>query len=69
MADYRLYFMDAQDHIQDAVELDCADDREAVRKSQTLLDGREVELWRRARVVMRFPASNAPRSPMPEAGR
>jgi hypothetical protein len=60
MAGYRLYFMDEQDHIAQAIELECEDDLKAIRAAEQHLDGREVELWRRARVVMRFPSTHRP---------
>jgi hypothetical protein len=63
MAGYRLYFMDKQDHITEAVELECEDDSHAIRHAEPYLDGREVELWRRARVVMRFPATDRAGNP------
>jgi hypothetical protein len=63
MAGYRLYFMDKQDHITEAVELECEDDSHAIRQAEPYLDGREVELWRRARVVMRFPATDRAGNP------
>jgi hypothetical protein len=54
MAGYRLYFMDRDDHIKDAVELDCVDDDDAVRQAEDYRERGRMELWRRARVVMKF---------------
>jgi len=54
MGDYRLYFLDAQGPIHRAVELQCDDDEDAVRRSAGHADGRAMELWQRARVVRRF---------------
>ncbi|HEY1749894.1 MAG TPA: hypothetical protein VGG29_01435 [Caulobacteraceae bacterium] len=57
MPDYRLYFLDADDHIRHVVELECTDDRQAMDVVEEHVDGRTMELWRRARLVHRFPAS------------
>jgi len=56
MAGYRLYFMDRAGHIRDAVDLECIDDEDAIRKVADHADGHSMELWRRARRVMEFPA-------------
>jgi hypothetical protein len=59
MAGYRLYFVDDRDHIRDAVDLDGVDDADAIVKAEEHADGRGMELWRRARVVMRFAANGS----------
>jgi len=56
MAGYRLYFMDRAGHIRDAVDLECVDDDDAIRTAGGRADGRSMELWRRTRQVMVFPA-------------
>jgi hypothetical protein len=58
--DYRLYFIDAKGHIKDAVELEGVDDADAIQKAEIHSDGREMELWRRTRVVMKFSAQDLP---------
>ena len=63
MLDYRLYFLDDAGHIQGVVELDCADDAEAVQVAQTYADGRAMELWRRARWIRRFTGREPPLQP------
>ena len=55
--DYRLYFFEGP-HIVHAVELDCADDADAVEVVAKHADGRAMELWRRARLVKQFPAED-----------
>jgi hypothetical protein len=56
---YRLYFLDAARHIRDVMELECEDDAQAIEAAEQLHDGRAMELWRRARIVKSFPASEA----------
>jgi hypothetical protein len=52
MSDYRLYFLDKNDHIQRAVEILCDGDRTAVRLAEERAAGHErFELWQRARKV------------------
>lgn len=54
MADYRLYFLDAANHIRRAVEFHCEDDAAATLRAHTEADGRCMELWSRSRFVRRF---------------
>jgi hypothetical protein len=53
MLDYRLYFLDGDGHIRGVVELDCANDAEAIERAETYGDG-SMELWRRDRWIRRF---------------
>lgn len=53
MAYYRLYFLDGRSHIRHAVELECESDDTAVEIARAHADGREMELWNRARLVWR----------------
>ena len=55
--DYRLFFKDSEDHIRDVIEMVCADDEMAIRKAESLSDGREMELWRLAVHLKTFPRS------------
>jgi hypothetical protein len=51
---YRLYFLDGQGHIRNALEMECESDAEAMRAAQ-LQDVRvSRELWSLARFVARF---------------
>lgn len=59
MADYRLYFLDATGHIRKAVELECADENEAINLAEDHRQARHhdhaMELWQRARLIRHFP--------------
>ncbi len=63
MAHYRLYILDDADHIRSALDLDCADDAEAVGAAQAHKNGHAVELWKGARRVLRVEASEPQRTP------
>jgi hypothetical protein len=64
MADYRLYFMDEQGHIRRALEFVCDDDAEAIQRAEQHVDGLDLELWQRDRVVAKLPGQpKQPTSP------
>ena len=48
-----------------AVEVDCQSDEEAVAKAQTLLNGQDIEIWSRTRLVTRLRFADASASPGP----
>jgi hypothetical protein len=54
MPDYRVYIIGSDGHFFDSVQLECADDTEAKKLAQQLVDGHDVELWQRARKIFRF---------------
>jgi hypothetical protein len=54
MLGYRAYILDKDGRIAKTVELVCEDDHVAIEKAEQLVDGRDVELWERARRVARF---------------
>jgi hypothetical protein len=58
MAEYRLYYLDVQDHIMAAENFEVADDREAIACAQDLccrnVSCHGVELWQGARLVHSF---------------
>lgn len=54
MVDYRLYFMDANNHIRRRVDLDCRDDAHAIEVVGEHAPHGRVELWQRDRLVKRF---------------
>ena len=56
MLSYRLYFLDREDRITSAVELECASDDDALRAVGTHVDGRPMELWQQGRKVCKFAA-------------
>jgi hypothetical protein len=61
MQDYRAYFVGPDGHVQNRVDLRCADDVEAIRLAKQLFDGRDVELWQLDRKIGTF-------SEMPNSG-
>jgi hypothetical protein len=54
MQDYRAYIMGADGHVQNRVDLQCADDAEAIKRAKQLVDGRDIELWQLDRHVQTF---------------
>jgi hypothetical protein len=54
MPHYRLYFLQVTGGINEAVDLDCATDTEAIDRARDLSKGREVELWQGIRLVKRI---------------
>ena len=60
MALYRVYKVDADDHIADAENLECANDDEARAKALQLKgDYPVVEVWEGARLVARIATGEA----------
>ncbi len=45
---YRLYFLDIANHIRRALDLECADDQEAIGIAKNGHPERPLELWRGA---------------------
>jgi hypothetical protein len=54
MPEYRVYIVDSDDHFHSSVSLECADDTEAMKQAEQLVDGHDVELWQRDRKITRF---------------
>ena len=54
MQDYRAYIMGPDGHVQNRVDLQCADDAEAIKLAKQLVDGRDIELWQLDRHVQTF---------------
>ena len=54
MPEYRVYVIGSDGHFRSSLELECADDDEAMEQAKMLVDGHDVELWQRARKVARF---------------
>ena len=54
--DYRLYFLDRNDHIQSAIDLESADDDQALRLAHHQAEGAAMELWQGARKVATIPS-------------
>ena len=57
MADYRIFFLDSDGHVRNAVEMDCENDEAAVAFAQEKFDGRCMELWQLGRMVSRLEAT------------
>jgi hypothetical protein len=53
--DYRLYFLE-DGRIRHVVPLECESDEHAIQVVEEHRDGRDMELWQRARMVREFPA-------------
>jgi hypothetical protein len=54
MTDYRVYVVGNDGHFVRAVQLDCPDDNAAIESAKQFVDGLDVELWQRDRLVARF---------------
>jgi hypothetical protein len=54
MPEYRVYIVGSDGHFQSAQALECADDDEAARQAERLVDGHDVELWQRDRKIATF---------------
>jgi hypothetical protein len=52
--EYRAYTVGSDGHFVDFAALVCADDAEAIDKAKRLVDGHDVELWNRGRLVIRL---------------
>jgi len=53
----RIGVQDETDGHVTAPVIECVDDQETIGKAAQLVDGRAVELWERARFIMRFPSN------------
>jgi hypothetical protein len=55
MPHYRLYTIGADGHIEGPpAEIDCPDDPAAVQEANKVLDGQAIEVWQKARLVIRL---------------
>jgi hypothetical protein len=55
MAQYRIYTLTADEHIQTPPEIiECPDDEAAIRRAQYLLDGHAIEVWQMKRMIIRL---------------
>jgi hypothetical protein len=54
MPEYRVYIVGSDGHFYNSVPLECADDTEAMKHAEQLVDGHDVELWQRDRKIARF---------------
>jgi hypothetical protein len=54
--EYRVFFLEAETYITQPPHIvECADDQEAIQKARQFMDGRDIELWEKARFIARFP--------------
>jgi hypothetical protein len=67
MVGYRCYILDAEDHILQAHDVECADDAHAQSAAQHLLTQdpyhQAVEVWERARRITKLARGGRPVSP------
>ena len=52
MPDYRAFIVSPDGHFDRFVPIDCADDDAAIEQARQLVDGHDVELWHRDRLVV-----------------
>jgi hypothetical protein len=55
MQEYRAYLKGPDGHIQRRIDLLCVDDTEAKERAQQLVNGQDIELWQRDRMIATFP--------------
>jgi len=56
---YRVYRVTDDDHFDAAaIDLDCADDEQAIEAARQMVDGCDLELWEGKRMVARIAVSN-----------
>ena len=61
MTQYRLYFLDWQNRVLGPPKiLEAWDDQEAVDRARQFVDGYAVEVWDRARLIVRYPPISTP---------
>ena len=56
MQEYRAYIIGPDGHIQERIDLLCADDDAAKERAQLLVNGHDVELWQFSRRIAEFKA-------------
>jgi len=54
MADYRAYVIGGDGHFVRVIPLDCPDDSEAIEATKQYIDGHDIELWLRDRLIVKF---------------
>ena len=58
MPGYYVYIMSNDGHVQNRVNVICADDEEARNRARRLMDGLAVELWLEGRKIAEFKPEN-----------
>jgi hypothetical protein len=51
MTDYRVYVIGDDGHFVRAILLDCPDDNAAIESAKRFVDGHDIELWQRDRII------------------
>jgi hypothetical protein len=54
MLEYRAYIVGHDGHLIGCEPLVCPDDADAIEKAKRLVDGHDVELWQRDRLIAKF---------------
>jgi hypothetical protein len=54
MTDYRIYVIGSDGHFVRAIQLDCPNDAAAIESAMQFINGHDIELWQRERIVARF---------------
>ena len=54
MSDYRVYIIGSDGHFEKAIPLDCPNDAAALESAKQFIDGHDIELWQRDRLLARF---------------
>lgn len=54
MVDYRAYFVDEANHFIRCEAFESSDDTSAIEHAKQLMDGHDIELWSRRRLVVRL---------------
>ena len=55
MSEYRAHLVDANGQVIGQYDLECDSDDEALELAQLLVDGHDVEIWQRERIVCKLP--------------
>jgi hypothetical protein len=56
MQEYRAYLIGPDGHIQQRIDLFCADDDAAKERARQLVNGHDLELWQLDRMIATFKA-------------
>jgi hypothetical protein len=57
MPHYRVFILDRAGHFADVDEMFCVNDAEAILTASKLVDGHDLEVWHKGRMVTRIPAA------------
>jgi hypothetical protein len=54
MTEYRIDVIDELGNFIQSMRIDCTDDKEAIESAKQFIDGHDIELWQRNRLLTRF---------------